>query len=313
MRTLSRGTLALTASLLGLGLVACSDNPSGPSGSTGLTSAQVADVGAAVSDENDESTTEFLLPDAGDPFSASPDFSTAAAPAGAAFSPPSGSCPALDPAQPEDPDLDHIPTTLTLSWDPQICSRTSRFGTASLFGSRGVVDPFPDQAGFDRDVTLTGLGFQASDNSGNTYKVTRDGTRSVRGSANSLIGTEDITVARQLTGKHDATVHKVGTLTFTPDDGQTLQVGVEKPSGTITVDGTLTWTAADVLTFTVTTVTPLHYNNSDGSCTALPRARRIDAGELHYTRTVNGVASPGYLKVVWSACGQAPARSYVAN
>jgi hypothetical protein len=71
--------------------------------------------------------------------------------------------------------------------------------------------------------------------------------------------------------------------------------------GTFTKSGTFTWTrGSNSRTFTVTTAEPLVW---DASCTT---DRKIASGEIHAT-----LADGGYIRTVWTGCGEDPARSFV--
>jgi len=291
-----------------LGAVACSSNPSGANNSNaGLTAAEVNDLGSAASDEVAASVSALPISGPEDPFGAF----TASGPQ--PFNPGhmSGHCPEVSPNPVEDPDGDHVPTLLTLTWDPDICTFSFwHRGSFTISGSWSLSDPFPDTPGWDRDATITDLGWTRVFGTDSVTEK-RNGTRSVRGTADNLTGEEDITTLRHATGRPDATVHRQGSISFTPDDGLQLVFGDPIPSGAITLDGSLTWTrGANSFQFDVATATPLHYNVTDAACAALPPRLRIDAGELDLTRTKNGV-SRGTLKITWSACGQEPTKEFV--
>jgi hypothetical protein len=297
---MTRNTLAALAALV-LTLGACGgDGPQGPADPTPLTDAQSREIETAAGDEAEESLAALFETDLDDPFG------LAGADAGFAAS---AACPDRSPRIPENPDGDGVPTALTITFDPASCTRTRQDGaSATLFGVRRVSDPAPGVAGLDRDVVLEGLGFELR--RGDTaLRVTRDGTRAVRGTAGSLRATEDVTVARVLTPGGATSVRKRGEAEFTPDGGEPLTPGRPRPSGTLTLAGTLAWegTERDAV-LTLSTVTPLHY---DATCADGRPARRFDAGELRYARTVDG-RSRGYLTVRFVGCGRAPEREWTA-
>ena len=305
---MTRTTLAALAALA-LTFGACGgDGPQDPGGgdATPLTDAQLREIEAAAGDETEESLAGLFEEDFDDPgglagIDAAP---AASLPASAA----AAECPLRSSRIPADPDGDRVPTSLTITFDPASCTRTGRDGgTATLFGVRRVSDPAPTVAGFDRDVAFERLGFELR-RDGTTLRVTRDGTRSVRGGTGTLNATEDVTVARVLTPGGTASMRKQATAAFAPDAGETLAVGRPRPSGTLTLEGALAWdgTERDAV-FTLTTVTPLHY---DAACTDSRPAQRFDAGELRWARSVDG-RSQGYLRVVFTGCGTRPAREWV--
>jgi hypothetical protein len=108
-------------------------------------------------------------------------------------------------------------------------------------------------------------------------------------------------VVRSAPNRADATIVHNLLLTFTPAAGESLEFGAPLPDGTFTKSGTFTWSRGSVSrTFTVTTVEPLVW---DASCTT---DRKIASGEIHAT-----LADGGYIRTVWTACGEDPARSFV--
>jgi hypothetical protein len=296
------------AAALWLGAAACSSDPAGTSNTSGnLTPAQVAELGTAASDEVAASVSALPVSGPEDPFGAF------AASGPQPFNPShmAGHCPAVSPNPIEDPDNDHVPTLLTLTWDPDICTFSFwRHGSFTIFGTWSLADPFPTTPGWDRDATIDNLGWTRVFGS-DSVTETRNGTRSVRGTSDNLTGQEDITTLRHATGKDDATLHRQGSISFSPDQGLQLVFGDPIPSGSISIDGSLAWTrGANSFEFDVTTATPLHYNVTDPACAAVPPRLRIDAGELDLTRTRNGVSN-GTLKITWSACGQEPTKEFV--
>src|SRR2546426_3699498 len=69
------------------------------------------------------------------------------------------------------------------------------------------------------------------------------------------------------------------------------------PSGTLSIDGTSTWTrGTNTYALAVSTDPLLHYN---ASCAVRPK---FDAGTLHVTVTRNGTASN--VTIAFTACGQ---------
>jgi hypothetical protein len=90
-------------------------------------------------------------------------------------------------------------------------------------------------------------------------------------------------------------------LQFTPAPGALLQRGAPLPDGTFTETGTLTWSRGGrSRTFTVSTVAPRVW---DASCST---ERKIASGEIRLT-----LAGGGYVRLVWSGCGEDPERTFV--
>jgi hypothetical protein len=121
------------------------------------------------------------------------------------------------------------------------------------------------------------------------------------GNASGLSLSNSITVVRISPARPQGTVSHNLLLQFTPDAGASLERGEPLPDGTFTESGTVTWSRAGrSRTFTVSTVAPLVW---DASC---PTERKIASGEIHLT-----LASGGYVRLVWSGCGEDPERSFV--
>src|SRR5438309_438390 len=85
--------------------------------------------------------------------------------------------------------------------------------------------------------------------------------------------------------------------TFTADAAGSIQPDARLPSGTLSIDGTSTWThGTNSYALTVSTNPVLHYN---ASCTARPK---FDAGTLKTTVTRNSTTST--VTIAFTACGQ---------
>ena len=297
MRKRHLGWMGLAA----LGLAACSGTTTPDITSGGPTSSQMTEIGLASSDELDASLSAMTLTDELSPIGFAPATPTM-----------SGSvslgpdmlpmCATINPDPPIDSDGDGIPDDATITFD---CHRTVHGGTFSHTGDFRIQDTNPDNA-FDMNQTLTNIVWQFTDATGaQTFTATRNGTRSRSGTANGASLSEDLTIVRQRPGRPDATIHRAGTVTFTPAEGATLAMHMPLPSGTFTVEGSQSWDRGDEhFSFTVTTVTPLAYN---AGCTLTHQ--RIEAGQLRFDATVNG--HTGYLLLTWTSCGMPPTREWV--
>lgn len=303
--------LIAAAFALALSLSACGDDNTGPAGpggpgtggdqgpdtpgagvDGGLSAAQVQAFGTTAWEELDESFAAIVAVSPANPFESVAGFTFA------------GRIPACATATPEtadDPDGDEIPTSLTLTFEE--CGRTGPNGASlELFGSLTITDPSPAAAGIDVAAEAAELGYEHVRPDGATIRVTRDGSRSLTGGESGVSATEDLVTVREVSGSETITVTKEGTRTFTPDQGETIVPGEERPSGTITVDGSFSWQQGDdTFNFTAETVTPLHYN---AACADQPRGRRIDAGAIRYTRTFEGRTET--VTLTFTACGEAP-------
>jgi len=290
--------------LAALGLAACSGTPTTPgtTSTTGPTASQMTEIGLASSDELDASLSALTITDQLSPIGFAPvtPMMSSRDHMGPDRLP---SCATIDPNPPVDTDGDGIPDDATITFD---CSFTMHNGgTFSHTGDFRIQDTNPDNA-FDMTQTLTNLAWSYTDPTGVlTFGATRNGTRSRSGTANGASLSEDLTIVRTRPSHPDATIHKAGTVTFTPAEGSTLAMHMPLPSGTFTFDGSQTWDRGDEhWSFTVTTVTPLAYN---AGCTLTHQ--RIEAGQLRFDATVNG--HTGYLLLTWTSCGMPPSREWV--
>jgi len=85
--------------------------------------------------------------------------------------------------------------------------------------------------------------------------------------------------------------------TFTADVPGSIQPDAPLPSGTLSIDGTSTWTrGTNSYSLTVLTDPVLHHN---ASCTVRPK---FDSGTLQTTVTRNGNTS--HVTIQFTACGQ---------
>ena len=137
--------------------------------------------------------------------------------------------------------------------------------------------------------------------------MTRNGTRVLSGSVSSLLLSTDLQVIRTFAGKPDAAIDQQWTLTYMPE--QSLQINTAIPGGTLDFAGTVDWTrGTEHYVLTVTTPTPLHYNNG---CT--DTVQRFDSGEMRLTGTfadADGGERNGSVVVRWNGCGREPGFSF---
>lgn len=275
-------TLAGGAALLLVS--ACSDSTT-PSPGTAISAADVSDIGAAAGDEVEQAVSALTNP-------AAQGVVSPTAPAG---------CATVDDETDTDGDL--APDAATYTFALPACSFTGfRGGTLEVTGTIVLSDPTPDAPDLAATATLNDFTFAfTSPNATRTYTAVRNGTRTLTGNASGATLSNAITVVRSAPGRADATVVHNLLLTFTPTAGESLAFGAPLPDGTFTKSGTFTWSRGSTsLTFTVTTVEPLVW---DASCTT---ERKIASGEIHAT-----LADGGYIRTVWTACGEDPSRSYV--
>jgi hypothetical protein len=280
-----------------MSLSACSDSTN-PSGNAEITADEANDIGEAVADEVDQSVGALTVRGVaeGEVFG-----QPAGSHALAGFMPPGTSCATVSSS--EDTDGDGAPDLATYTFALPDCRWTGfRGGTLELTGSVDISDPTPDVFDFAYQATLHDLRFKFTGPQGNrSFTAVRNGTRVLTGNAAGLALSNNITVDRTFPVRRPASVSHNLLLTFTPDQGQSLALGQPLPNGTLEKSGTLTWTRGNTTrTFAVTTVEPLVW---DASCTA---DRKITSGEIHAT-----LGSGGYVKTVWTGCGEDPVRTFV--
>jgi hypothetical protein len=292
--------LRWTSSQLGAAILtvlittACGDSLS--TGNAVLPNGAADDIGVTARDEVEAAVSALTLPTSVDPLG------TAQAPT--AYSP---GC--VTPSTSADSDGDGVPDDAIYLFTAPPCRFTGwRGGTLDVVGQLRVQDPAPAQPGFGYEGTLTGLRTRFTTADGKViYDVTRNGTRVLSGSVSSLLLSTDLQVIRTFAGKPDAAIDQQWTLTYTPE--QSLQINLPLPGGTLDFAGTLDWTrGTEHYVLTVTTPTPLHYNNG---CT--DTVQRFDGGEMRLTGTfadAEGGETNGSVVVRWTECGREPGFSF---
>jgi hypothetical protein len=278
----------LAATLLVAALAACGDSTD-PDEDPLPDNAGTA-VGLTVRDNVESSLDAFFPPRLFQPFS------TGATDA-----------PCATPSSTAETDGDGIPDDASYSFTAPPCRYTEVRGfTLDAVGLLRIVDPVPDTPGFAANLTFTNLRFSlTAEDADNSYSVTRNGTMALSGSPSGLELTTDLQVLRTFTGLRDASAEHLWTASFTPEG--VLQINRPLPSGTMTVEGTVSW-SRDLESFDLglTTVTPLHY---DASCDAV--GQRFDDGEIHVAGLFGETA--GYVRIVWEDCGDDPEIAFVAE
>ena len=329
---LSAGALAAV-----LVLAACSDSTSTsdePSGQSALAQAQVAEVGAAVLDDADESLASVLDQIGGGMLG---------------LENPSP-CPSITGSFTTDPvpgytarvQFGTLPE-LTTPWPPAAddpCLRTGEGGWRDRDHMAGMGDGLPMQvylfglleksvsgtrdADFERRETVTDLGWIRSLNHFTDFvRMQRNGTRGFSRTATGVLASEDMVTTRHRgLGAIDlrSTITAALEWSFVPATGSELISREARPSGNITVTGShhfvgeipvrgadaaVTVTSIDA-THSVQTNAPLYY---DSDCTQFPPRRRIASGQLQFSRK-NGTAARSFT-ITWGGCGAEPVRADV--
>jgi hypothetical protein len=266
---------------------ACEDSLT--TGNSALPNGAAADVGVTVRDEVEASLSALTLSGSLDPLGT--------APAPTAFT-----LPCVTPSTSADSDGDGVPDDAVYIFTAPPCRFIGwRGGTLDIVGQLRIRDPMPlpGGAGFGYEGILTGLRTRFTTGENNViYDVTRNGTRVLSGSISQLVLASDLQVIRTFAGKPDAAVDKQWTLTYTPE--RPLQINTPIPSGSLDFAGNIVWDrGTEHFVLTVTTPTPLHYNEG---CT--DTVQRIDAGEMHLDGDFDG--TEGTLVVRWRGCGDEP-------
>ena len=256
---------------------------------------QTVDIGETLRDEVESALSSLTLGSSLDPI-------------GTTQAPPEAASvvaePCVTPSSAADSDGDGVPDDATYLFTAPPCRFTGwRGGTLDIVGSLRIQDPSSTSAGFGYEATLTGLRSRfTSADAKVIYDVTRNGTRTLSGSVQSLLLTADLQVIRTFAGHPDAAIDKQWSLTFTP--ATPLQINAPLPSGTLDIAGTMDWTrGTEHLILTVTTPTPLQY---DAGC--IDTVQRISAGVMQATGTFG--EQDGIVRVTWRGCGNEPGFSF---
>ncbi|HXI19447.1 MAG TPA: hypothetical protein VNH46_00095 [Gemmatimonadales bacterium] len=290
---------ALAALALGLGACSGSNSTTSPASPTTapLSRADAQAVGEEMVNEmgdiadrasmHDLMAPSFPVPWASEGFYHGPRFFT-----------PTAGCPTLSPNPPTDADGDHVPDDLTITYDPSVCTFSSfhDHATLTLSGSLHIVDPSQTSPG----VRLEFNALQSKFTVDTVYWLRQiDGVWQIVSSATGFSSSDTTTVTHQSSRFGTAQLVKQWQVDFTADQGQTFGNDQALPSGDFTVNGSTSRTASTHMrSFTVTTVTPLHY---DATCMA---ANRIVSGEMTLsTTTSNGTNT---VDIVFNACGTDP-------
>jgi hypothetical protein len=288
-----RARLAWAAMIGAAFLGACSDSTS-PSDTTGVQQ-DALDAGSASVDE-----TELAM----DALSSADD----AVAMSLSSTPTNGGLLAIRPplcatvSTTADADGDGVRDNATFTFALPACAFTGwRGGSVELTGVISISDPDPAPS-FAYLLNYDDFRWQyTAPNAADSWSATRNGSRTLTATQSQLSLSNQVSIVRTFARRGDATVAHNTLVDFTPDAGSTLVRGVPLPSGTAVKSGQVTFSRnGNVRSFTVNTVTPLRY---DASCTTAPR---LTAGEVHYE-----LSDGSYVKVLWSACGQAAVRTWV--
>lgn len=282
-RLLAGALLAATA-----GLGACSDS-SGPTNDP-LSASNAAEVGAAVASSADLAVAAVnpMIPTFGGGF---PLFSTGGRSLGGGltFAPPASppeNCPS--PSDLTDTDGDGIPDSAVWTFTAADCTETDIDGNRNVVtGSVTISDPGLT-VGYDLGLNALTMQYYESGEANPTLQLVLDGDWSLRATSAAISGAQDYTFSLTVQGERVTLANDL-TVDFTAANGSNISWGVPLPDGTLEIDGA--WrvsTSRESHSLTLTTITPLSYDDACGG---------IVAGVL------DAHGDGGTVRVTWTACG----------
>lgn len=295
--------LAMASSMfagLALALAACSSdsstNETPPVNSTPLTQEEANAVASEMRGEVTAATTgmsiegmlnpTFIMPGAMGAFDGP-----------RAFSDPVD-CPTLSEFPPTDADGDHIPDDLTITFALDKCtfSNPRRNAVFSISGTIHILDPSQTDKGIR--VAFGSLEHKFTVQDSIFWLRNVDGPVEVLASSTGFSAIDSTTVHWESSRWPTAELAKRWGVNFTAAEAD-FSLGRRLPSGDVTINGSTTRTRGDdVKSFTVETVTPLHF---DATCDA---DDRITSGELNIVFVRAGNTTT--VNIVWNGCGVDP-------
>lgn len=207
-------------------------------------------------------------------------------------------CPTLSEFPPTDADGDHVPDDLTITFALDKCtfSNPRRNSTFSISGTIHIVDPSQTDKGIRVEFGSLEHKFTVRDTIFWLRNV--DGPVQVLASSTGFTADDSTTAHWESSRFPTAELAKRWNVNFTAAE-EGFSFGRHLPSGDLTVNGSTTRTRGeDVKSFTVETVTPLHF---DTTCDA---DDRITAGELNIVFVRGGNTTT--INIVWNGCGVEP-------
>lgn len=287
-------------------MAAACDSGTGPAGSpTNLSVSETSDISAAFEDDTDVSLGALIY--GGTLNNADLSVGTLSAPAMNGAPPRPGlECLVIEPMPPEDPDLDGVPTLLSVHFDPEPCVVPTDRGVSFIFtGALGVADPTPQTAAYDLDETYDRFGHGVAITGGRSFLVVRTGERHVRQQGNNIGAAEAFASVHVVNERLQRHAVIDWALRFSGEE--TIVFGRPFPSGSLSIEGTWAFSHEDAdRLFRVETAVPLHY---DATCIDARPVRRITEGVIHKLLVVNG-ERVGVLVITWVGCGRPPVREW---
>ncbi|MEO8200728.1 MAG: hypothetical protein ABI679_09430, partial [Gemmatimonadota bacterium] len=212
-------------------------------------------------------------------------------------------CPAVDDAT--DTDGDGVPDNATITFVKADCSTAS----FEVSGTIQIIDPSTTAVGYtgtfaDFLAKLIGTG-------GNFASIELDGSHSVLGTPASATLSENL-VTTVNASDNGQTLTGVLTnnwsISFTPAQGQNLDMGVPLPDGDLSFNGSFHYNVnGEQFTFGIVTQTALAYDSSCDPAQGWP----FTTGEVR--ARVGGPNGRAYVKVTYNGCGVAPTVVFVGT
>jgi len=204
------------------------------------------------------------------------------------------------PSNTDDVDNDDILDDANLTFtDPPCRSNVASGGSVGVTGILGLHDGGVITT-TDYDLTFTQLTWTFRDGASNlTETAVRNGLANRIGDADSATIVFSDFTDRARPGKAVAHIHLLGTIVFTPDQGNFINIPGPLQAGSLTVVGTLDWRrSTEDFELTITTPVALQF---DPGCSSF---QPISTGQVDLQGNVANTF--GIFHVVFAGCGNNP-------
>ena len=283
MRWLAAGAVASAALV-----AACNTDNMSPHGTPALSRAQADSVGQVmVSEAQNELDGVTLSGVALGP--------AMAAPLGPMADGGLNCVPTFSPTPITDSDSDRVPDSVRITF-PNCAFVEDSSEADTISGSIDIIDPTPSVPDRARKMVFTDFR-RVEVEDGRTRSSLVNGARESVRDANQIVQSEtNFRTAFTFGDGDSATSDRTWNATFTADTAGSIRVDAPLPSGTLSVNGTATFTRdTNSFALSVSTNPVLHYNSG---CTTRPK---FDAGTFMATVTKNGATSN--VTIAFTACG----------
>jgi hypothetical protein len=278
--------VAALAAVVALGLAACSDH----------TAPRPAALDAALADSIsavlvEDAQSELDVAQASGAVGFLPGAPPAIDPAG---SPPS--CISISPVPPVNSDSDRVQDSVRVAFDN--CVIGYRRSADTLRGTIDIVDPNPTVTDHAIKLVFANLARIRVDRSGRVASITLNGTRMASRDSVQVSASETNFRTDFLFKSGDAATHtRTWSVTFTADVPGRILHDARLPSGSLSIEGTSTWTrGTNTFSLQVSTPTLLHH---DAACDSRPT---FDSGTVVAVVARNGATST--ITIEFTACGE---------